>query len=195
MDLIRPEPNLADRVLSRRSCLASWCLVSISGISSPLLAEEPSDEADPQKSKQLFSGKVVFVREALAKRGIKASGELDGQVALETSSGELFPIVPDWRGRAFFQDERLRGRQVDLIAFKEPESPYLQVLTIYAFDERGTRLYVDYWCEICAIPMYEIQQCQCCQGDIELRFQPRDLPEQYRLSQTAPLRAPQPPSP
>lgn len=195
MRLIQSESILEKRSVSRRFWLASWCLVPI-GCFAPLLrAEEPPEESGPQKEKLLFSGKVVFVRDALAQRGIKASSEIDGQVALETASGELLPIVPDWRGRAFFQDERLRGRQVDLIAFKEPELPYLQVLTIYAFDERGTRQYVDYWCEICAIPMYEIQQCQCCQGEIELRFQPRELPEQYRLPRKAPLQAPRPPAP
>ncbi|HSG69703.1 MAG TPA: hypothetical protein VLA12_04780, partial [Planctomycetaceae bacterium] len=124
MRLIQPESILEKRSVSRRFWLASWCLVPI-GCFAPLLrAEEPPEESGPQKEKLLFSGKVVFVRNALARRGIKATDEIDGQVALETTSGELLPIVPDWRGRAFFQDERLRGRQVDLIAFKEPELPY-----------------------------------------------------------------------
>ena len=31
------------------------------------------------------------------------------------------------------------------------------------------RLELDYWCDICAIAMYELKECECCQGPIELR--------------------------
>jgi hypothetical protein len=51
---------------------------------------------------------------------------------------------------------------------------------VFTFDEAGVRQYTDYWCDICSIPMYEIQPCECCQGDIRLRFQPQDLPEEFR---------------
>jgi hypothetical protein len=96
---------------------------------------------------------------------------------LETREGELLPIVPDWRGRAFFQDERLRDRPVDLLVQRRPKSPYLQVLSIYTFDDAGARQLTDYWCDICSIPMYEIKDCECCQGPIRLRFQKKDPPK------------------
>ncbi len=142
--------------------------------------ESTSDEADKENSKndkQLYSGKVVFVQEALAQRGITAFEELKGQVALETDDGKLLPIIPDWRGRAFFQDERLRNRRVDVIGTQRDGLAYLQALVVYFVDEEGNREYMDYWCDICSIPMYEIKPCDCCQGDIRLRLQPRELPD------------------
>ena len=139
-------------------------------------ADARQDVARKDVRKELFSGKVVFLMEALKRQGIKCSEELKGQVVLETAAGDLWPIVADWRGRAFFQDERLRDRQVDLIALHHAGNPYLQVLAIYTFDEDGARQLTDYWCDICSIPMYELKQCECCQGPIRLRFQTQDLP-------------------
>lgn len=117
-----------------------------------------------------------MVGEALKRRDIVAFDELDGQVALEAPGGELLPIIPDWRGRAFFQDKRLRNRRVEVVGSVRPGIPYLQVIMIFVFDEAGTRQYMDYWCDICSIPMYEIKPCDCCQADTILRLQPRDLP-------------------
>jgi hypothetical protein len=128
-------------------------------------------------SQELFRGKVVLVREALGRRKIEAREEFDKQVALETESGELIPIVPDWRGRAFFQDEHLRNRPVELVGKRAKGVPYLQVLIIFTFDEKGTRQYTDYYCDTCGFAIYEIKPCECCQGPVHLRYQPRDLPD------------------
>ena len=127
--------------------------------------------------KELFSGKVVFLQEALKRRGVKAADEFKAQVVLETDSGELIPIVPDWRGRALFQDERLRDRKVDLVGSRQKAAPYLQVQMVFVFDDKGTRQYMDYWCDICSIAMYELKPCDCCQEEIRLRFQPQELPK------------------
>jgi hypothetical protein len=133
----------------------------------------PHDDA----VKEIVSGKVVSLAEALKRYGIKNyPEESKGQVVLETEKGELLPIVSDWRGRAFYQDERLRERPVDLVVYRRPNIPWVQVLSIYTFDEKGARNITDYWCDICAIPMYEIKECECCQGPTRLRFRPQDLP-------------------
>jgi hypothetical protein len=132
----------------------------------------------PTPAKQLFKGKVVRVFDALKRRGVKAyAEELKDQVALETAKGELIPILPDWRGRAFFQDERLRDRDVELIGFRREGLPYLSVMSVYTFDAKGQRQYTDYWCDVCSIPMYEIKPCDCCQQEIRLRFQPQEVTE------------------
>lgn len=139
---------------------------------------EPERQVQPKKA--LMSGKVVLLTDALKRHGIKAYDEENkGQVVLETNAGELWPIVPDWRGRALFQDERLRDRPVDLIVNRRPGIPHLQVLSIYTFDEHGARQLTDYWCDICSIPMYELKECECCQGPIRLRFQPKELPAEF----------------
>ena len=136
---------------------------------------KPVEEIKETK-KELFSGKVVLLQEALKRRGVKSFDEFKSQAVLETDAGELIPIVPDWRGRAFFQDERLRHRRVDLVAIRQKAAPYLQVLMIFVFDDKGTRHYMDYWCDVCSIPMYEIKPCDCCQAEIRLRLQRQELP-------------------
>jgi len=143
--------------------------------------DRPPVEVDPKLVEEpiraVVSGKVVFLTEALARRDIKTyQEELKGQVVLETTDGRLLPIIPDWRGRALFQDARLRDRPVDLLVRQRRSIPHIQVLSIYTFDEKGTRQLTDYWCDICSIPMYEIKDCECCQGPIRLRFQPKELP-------------------
>lgn len=146
-------------------------------------SDEPKPSETPQPTaaklpKQLFHGEVRLIPDALKELGVKAyKEELHDQVALLTPDKELLPILPDWRGRAFFQDERLRNRRVEIIGTRRPGVPYLQVLSIYTFDDDGERQLTDYWCDICSIPMYEIKPCDCCQQPIRLRFQPRDLPK------------------
>lgn len=149
-------------------------------------ADSAGDAEDPAAKKELFTGQVVFLLDAFKKRGIRATDEIRNQVVLETESGELIPIVPDWRGRAFYQDKRLRDRKVQLVAVRQEGVPYLQVLMIFLFDEQGQRHYMDYWCDICSIPMYEIKPCDCCQGDIELRLQPRELPAYLQTPASSP---------
>ena len=128
--------------------------------------------------KEIVSGKVVKLADALKARGVKSYvEEIKEQVVLVTEQGELVPIVPDWRGRAFYQDERLRNRPVDLVVNRRKGIPWVQVLSIYTFDDEGVRSITDYWCDICSIPMYEIKECECCQGPIRLRLRPQELPK------------------
>ena len=144
---------------------------------SPLLAADAKKSA-AEPRKELFSGQVVLFADALKRRDVEFyEKELKGQVVLETPGGELIPILPDWRGRAFYQDERLRDRKVELVGLRRPGVPHLQVLMVFTFDDEGRRMYTDYWCDICSIPMYEIKACECCQGPIRLRFQPQELPD------------------
>ena len=67
------------------------------------------------------------------------------------------------------------------------------MLMVFTFDKRGIRQYTDYWCEICSIPMYEIKPCDCCQAEIDLRFQPRDLPLYLRADPKKTVTAPSKP--
>ena len=68
------------------------------------------------------------------------------------------------------EEEKLCYYRVsDLVVNRRPGVPWVQVLSIYTFDEKGTRQITDYWCDVCSIPMYEIKDCECCQGPVELR--------------------------
>jgi len=88
------------------------------------------------------------------------------------------PLSPRERvsERASPGGKRLRNRKVELVGTQKPGVPYLQVLMVFTFDDKGERKYTDYWCDICSIPMYEIKPCDCCQGPIRLRFQSKPLP-------------------
>ena len=135
---------------------------------------------------RLYSGRVVFLEEALKERGIDTTEETGKHVVLVTEDGEILPILANWRGRAFYQDEKLRNRRVELIGFQHHGLAYLNVISVYTFDEEGERMFTDYWCDVCSIPMYEIKPCDCCQGPIRLRFQPKELPDY--------IRSPEPPA-
>ena len=152
-------------------------IVTLSAVRSDDRPKPAEATADSEPRKELFSGKVLQAGDALKRKGLRPAEEMNSQIVLETEAGELIPILADWRGRAFYQDERLRNRRVDLVGYRRPGIPYLQILMVFTFNEAGEREYTDYWCDVCAIPMYEIKACECCQGEIRLRFQKQKLPE------------------
>lgn len=137
-------------------------------------AEKSAKKVEPRR--ELFSGKVVLLQDALKRRDIKVAEEMKLQAVLEMKSGELIPIAADWRGRAFFQDKKLRDRPVEIVGYRQPGIPYLQALIVYFPNKKGDREEFDYWCDICAIPMYEIKDCECCQGPSRHRYRPAKLP-------------------
>lgn len=160
---------------------AAPLLLLIAGALTPARTEEPRAEpTEAEPPKRLYTGRVVLLEEVLNERKIPSHEETGKHVVLETPDGTLIPILADWRGRAFYQDERLRNRKVELIGYHRKGLPYLSVLAVYTFDEAGKRMYTDYWCDICSIPMYQIQLCECCQGDVRLRFQEQELPDYIR---------------
>ncbi|MCA9172926.1 MAG: hypothetical protein KDB14_00355 [Planctomycetales bacterium] len=123
-------------------------------------------------------GRVVYLAEALERlHGIKSVREAaERTLAIESPDGQLTPLVEDVRGRAFRVDERLRKLQdVELLVRRHPQSPAVQIVRVYAYDG-DNRFELDYWCEICAIAMFELKPCDCCQGDIELRRRPAPKP-------------------
>lgn len=179
----RPSRNSAKALLQAQamnrlvSLIISILIVSaVAAADAPKTANTKQPAVDEPK-RELYEGKVVLAQEALKRRGIKVADEMKSQAVLETDNGELIPIAADWRGRALYQDKRLRDRKVQLIGYRRPGLPYLQVLIIYTFDEKQQRQETDYWCDVCSIPMYEIKECECCQGEIRLRFRNTKLPD------------------
>lgn len=158
----------------RRHILVSLML-AIFGLSAGTGIGDETAPAPPQR--QLFRGRVVRLGAALKRKGIPFSEEITDHLVLETPAGELIPVLADWRGKAFYQDERLRDRPVELVGIRRRDLPYLQVLMVYVIDEDGRRLFMDYWCEVCSIAMYEIKPCECCQGETKLRLREEELPE------------------
>ena len=134
-----------------------------------------ADEPQAEFTLDTVRGRVVYLADALEQRaGAAAVPEAKDRIlALETKAGELIPLLEDVRGRAFRRDERLRKMEVELLVRRYKGSPVVQVIRLFEVAKDG--LYeVDYWCEICAIAMYELKECECCQGPIELRKRKSD---------------------
>lgn len=148
-------------------CLAVALLVS------PSLAEEKP--AAPKFTTETLRGRVVFLAEALEKKyGVKSVTEAkEAALALQDDAGKLHPLVEDVRGRAFRVDKRLRDIKVEVLVRRYQDSPAVQIVGVYELAKDG-RYEIDYWCSVCAIAMYELKQCECCQGDIELRKRKTD---------------------
>ncbi|MCA9056628.1 MAG: hypothetical protein KDA75_22525 [Planctomycetaceae bacterium] len=150
----------------------------------PSDAVQDTGEADPSKVvivKHRYTGEARNLSDVLAERGVKAGPEMQTQVVLELDDGRVLPILADWRGRAFYQDERLRDRKVTLIANRRSDLGYLQPLMVFTYDEQGNPQFTDYWCDVCSIPMYEIKPCECCQGDIRLRYTSQSPPDDVAI--------------
>jgi hypothetical protein len=115
-------------------------------------------------------GRVVWLAEAMAeKHGVTVVPEAEKRVlALETTENELLPLVEDVRGRGFRRDERLRKMDVELLVRRFDDAPFAQIIRVYEIKD-GRKYEIDYWCEICAIAMYELKAGDGCQGPIELR--------------------------
>jgi hypothetical protein len=124
----------------------------------------------PYKAESL-RGRVVFAAEALAKRlGVASVEEAkERTLAIETESGEIFPLVEDVRARAFRVDKTLREFEVELLVRRYEATPMRQVIGVYAIKKDG-KYEVDYWCDVCAIAMFELKPCECCQAMNYLRL-------------------------
>lgn len=176
-------PQFASRllftILAVAVCAESLAFRDAASADEATSEAKPPDDTSAKKvepRRELFSGKVVLLQDALKRRDIKVAEEMKLQAVLETKSGELIPIAADWRGRAFFQDRKLRDRPVEIVGYRQPGIPYLQALIVYFLNKKGEREEFDYWCDICAIPMYEIKDCECCQGPSRHRYRPAELP-------------------
>jgi len=132
--------------------------------------ESAADDTDPAYATESLRGRVVWLAEALKRRfGIVSDTDAQHTVAaLETPDGQIFPLVKDDRGRGFWLDPRLHGIDMELRVRRFRGSPVVQVIRVYTLED-DKKYELDYWCDICAIPMYELKPCECCQGPIRFR--------------------------
>jgi len=126
--------------------------------------------SQPKFRTELIRGQIIWLAEALKSQfGISTVPEAaENSLAILTGDGQLLPIVENLRGRAFRKDERLRGKDMEILTRRYDQQPLIQVLRVYQLDQ-GKRYEVDYWCDVCAIVMYETGPCACCQDDNRLR--------------------------
>jgi hypothetical protein len=124
----------------------------------------------PVYRNELLRGRISWLAGALKEEfGISSVPEVAQQsLALITSDGQIVPLVENIRGRAFRKDERLRDIDMQIFVRRHQKQPLAQILRIFEIRD-GKRYEIDYWCDICAIPMYETGPCSCCQDDNRLR--------------------------
>jgi hypothetical protein len=140
------------------------------------LAEKPGEESTkkpaekPAFRNESLRGRAVWLAEALKDRfGVETDKDaVRSVVALATTDGRLLPIVKDFRGRGFYSDARLREMDLELLVRTFEGASSIQVVRVYSIKD-GAKYEVDYWCDICSIPMYELKECECCQGEIRIR--------------------------
>ena len=117
---------------------------------------------------------MVFLAEVLKVKGIPADQDpISRQVVLAEGDGTITPLISDEASRAFFLDERLRGRKAEIVARKIAGLPYLQVVS-FKVDEAGALRIPEYWCDVCSISVRSPQTCPCCQGPMDLRMRPEN---------------------
>ena len=164
-----PQSSVSNLKFQISNCfLRLLCLLAVSLIATTSPAEEKP--AAPKFTTQTLRGRVVFLAEALEKKyGVKSVTEAkEAALAMQDEAGKLHPLVEDVRGRAFRVDKRLRDIKVELLVRRYQDSPAVQIIGVYELAKDG-RFEIDYWCSVCAIAMYELKQCECCQGETELR--------------------------
>ncbi|RIK83772.1 MAG: hypothetical protein DCC68_03030 [Planctomycetota bacterium] len=141
----------------------------------PSDSQEKADEGTAKNAAKYVTeslrGRVVFAAEATARRlGVKSVDEAAERIlALEAPDGTLYPLIEDVRARAFRADKTLREFDVELLVRKHEGTPMRQVIGVYALKKDG-KYEVDYWCDVCAIAMFELKPCECCQAMNYLRL-------------------------
>lgn len=146
-------------------------LAMIGAVTATAVRGDQKPEENPAEFRsESIRGRVVWLADALKEQfGISTVPEAgERTLAIFTDQGELIPLVEDLRGRAFRTDERLRDQPMEILVRRYRQHPMAQVLRVYQL-EGEKRFEVDYWCDICAIVMFEKGPCSCCQDDNRLR--------------------------
>ena len=117
----------------------------------------------------------IFAAEtgANALRGRLLAGE---PPTVETADGRRVPVDGDEQVRGVLRDKRVIGAELEVVGRKDANGVF-QAAPIHEnplFVHRGgKRLYVTYWCDICAIRTRTPGICWCCQEDTELDLRDR----------------------
>jgi hypothetical protein len=123
----------------------------------------------------VLHGKVVTLGAALKALGIDVKPDPEPAAREAVVLGEdraITPLFRDDASRALFLDERLRDRPVEVRGRRFPGVPYLQVSS-FRVEHEGSLQTPEYFCSVCSITERFPQTCPCCQGPMELRWQPK----------------------
>jgi hypothetical protein len=155
---------------NRRLIFVAYALLVLGATSSAADDAKIAESKKPKFRTESVRGKVVWFGEAL-KDHFKISTvpeSYERTLAIHTEQGHLLPLAEDLRGRSFRTDERLRDKPMELFVRRYEMHPMLQIIRVYEFKEQK-KYQVDYWCDVCAIVMFEKGFCACCQDNNRLR--------------------------
>lgn len=111
---------------------------------------------------------------ALKGEGTAVRGRLRAGRKLETSAG-VIALEGDAEVAKVLDDERLFGSDVEVEGESAGPGKF-RIAGIHTkpvwVHQKGERLGVSYWCDICYIRTYSPGQCWCCQE--ETRLDPKD---------------------
>lgn len=135
-----------------------------------LVAAARGEEKADSFATETIRGKVVFLAEVMQRQteAPVVPEALERVLALRAADGKLIPLLEDVRARAFRRDDRLRQMEVELVVRRYAISPLVQIIRVIGLAADG-KFELDYWCDICSIAMFEKKECECCQGEVELR--------------------------
>ena len=111
--------------------------------------------------------------EAASIRGKLLAGE---PPTVETAGGRRVPVDGDEQVRAVLRDKRVIGSELEVVGELDAQGVFRAIPTHdnpLFVHQGGKRLYVTYWCDICAIRTRAPGVCWCCQEDTELSLRDR----------------------
>ncbi len=96
--------------------------------------------------------------------------------SVETADGRRVPVDGDEQVRGVLRDKRVIGSEFEVIGRLDADGVF-RAAPIHEnplFVHRGgQRLYVTYWCDICAIRTRTPDLCWCCREETELDLRDR----------------------
>jgi len=93
------------------------------------------------------------------------------QPAIRTAAGKVVSLSADQPVTGVLNDKRLAGAELEVMGrWSAPDHFHVDPAhTRPVFvHKNGKRLYVTYWCDLCAIRTYTPGKCQCCQEETEV---------------------------
>ncbi len=146
------------------------CILAVAFV--PAAAAEKKPDLPKEET---FRGRVVSVATVLKRLDIDLDPDAAAYwLALETEDGKVFPLIKDAGGRTFYHDKRLIGRAVQIRGRTIPGAQLMQVLQVFTLKD-GKVHEAFYWCEVCAIKRYALEQhgkCDCCGAPMDFREVP-----------------------
>jgi hypothetical protein len=93
---------------------------------------------------------------------------------LTTPQGKKIALAGDEPSTLVLNDVRLNGLDVEVVGIRQGDRFTINPIHLRGIwvHQKGQRLMVTYWCDICYIRTYSPGICWCCQEDT--RFDPKD---------------------